>query len=202
MAKDWIAETLYSNGVLKNKLGIKDKKQLAATEYLISAERALLLLQMHLRVEKINDLHKIHYFMFSPLYDWAGQERWGDFAKGNTTFYPYQRFAFARQNIDNFLEDLPPKKPLQSITYAELLDRINFYHPFREGNGRSTKVFLQCLAAEHHQVIDYPYHNDAMIEAQNAADVKGLAKLIKLENTPDRAAAFERLILSNQKIKD
>lgn len=65
--------------------------------------------------------------------------------------------------------------------YASLIDKINFFHPFREGNGRSTRIFLQLLALEHGQAIDYPLTNEAMIVAENEADVAKIALLMKVK---------------------
>lgn len=62
-----------------------------------------------------------------------------------------------------------------------MIDKINFFHPFREGNGRSARTFLQLFALEHGQAIDYPLSNDAMIVAENEADVAQIASLIKIE---------------------
>ncbi|NRO50688.1 hypothetical protein IMAU30049_01319 [Lactobacillus helveticus] len=61
-----------------------------------------------------------------------------------------------------------------------MIDKINFFHPFREGNGRSTRTFLQLFALEHGQAIDYPLSNDAIV-AENEADVAQIASLIKIE---------------------
>lgn len=66
-------------------------------------------------------------------------------------------------------------------------------HPFREGNGRSAKIFLQCLAANHQQVIDYPRENDQMIKAQIEADIDQIARLIKVEAAPNKKIAYQEL---------
>ena len=159
---DWISETLYSNGVLKNKLHIHDSKELEKKEYELSARNALFLLQK-----------KPH--------------------KNGYEFFDHTRFDFAEKDINNMLHKHPAGKPLANKDYAELLDAINFMHPFREGNGRSCKVFLSAYAANHGQVIDYPRRNKEMIEAQNEANVDKIAKLIKVENTPSRNRAFQVL---------
>ena len=54
-------------------------------------------------------------------------------------------------------------------------------HPFREGNGRSTRLFLQCYAANHNQCIVYPLSNDDLIQALTDANVHEIARLIKAE---------------------
>lgn len=69
MAEDWISVTLYPNGTMKNKLGIRDAAELADLEFQISAERELLLLKEKVKVGQIEDLKKIHKIMFSPLYE-------------------------------------------------------------------------------------------------------------------------------------
>lgn len=185
MADTWISKTLYKNGVLKNKLGIRDGAELARLEYRISGRVALRLLQRHLKVNTIDDLCKIHKLMFASLYPWAGKLRPGDFRKGDSVFFPYERFDYAREDIDNTIASLQKKKTLSNKDYAILLDKINYFHPFREGNGRSTKTFLQCLAANHGQVINYPLNNDQMIAAQEAADIERIAQLINVERIAD-----------------
>ena len=64
---------------------------------------------------------------------------------------------------------------------------------FREGNGRSCKIFLLAYAANHGQVIDYPCKNEKMITAQENADVKQISSLIRIQNLPSRDAAFKLL---------
>ena len=71
-------------------------------------------------------------------------------------------------------------------------------HPFREGNGRSCKIFLSAYAANHGQMIDYPRKNEEMIQAQNEANIDQIAKLIKVENTPSRNRTLQ-LLASQQK---
>lgn len=190
---DWISETLYSNGTLKNKLHIQDAKQLSATEYLQTTVKSIILLDQKPKITSISDLAKIHQFMFSNLYDWAGKYRKGNFQKNGYTFFDYQRFDYAEQDIDHLLQQLNKKDALLSYDYAQLLDKINFMHPFREGNGRSAKLFLDCLAANHAQVISYPRKNDQMIKAQNDADVKAIANLLVVQNAPNRDIAFKLL---------
>ncbi|WP_278952228.1 hypothetical protein [Lactobacillus apis] len=89
----------------------------------------------------------------------------------------------------------PKTTPLSAKDYA---DAINFMHPFREGNGRSCKIFLSAYAANHGQMIDYPKKNEEMIQAQNEANIDQIAKLIKVENTPSRNRTLQ-LLASQQK---
>ena len=190
---DWISETLYSNGTLKNKLHIHNAQKLSNIEYLRTTIKSIILLDQKPKTTSIKDLGKIHKFMFSDLYDWAGKYRKGNFQKNGYTFFDYQRFNFAEEDIDNLLQRLHKKGALTNYDYAELLDKINFMHPFREGNGRSAKLFLDCLSGNHAQVIAYPRENDEMIEAQNAADIEAIANLVIVQNSLSREAAFKLL---------
>ncbi|MGN1271527.1 MAG: Fic/DOC family protein [Lactobacillus sp.] len=177
MSDNWIDKTLYSNGVLKNKLDITDGNQLAELEYRLSARAALFLLKKQVKISGINDLSKIHKIMFQSLYEWAGKEREGDFGKGNTLFLPHERFRYAKEDIDQFLKE-STNSTLDSQYYAALLDKINYFHPFREGNGRSTKTFIQLFALQHNQILDYPHYDEGMIKALSNADIDQIATYI------------------------
>lgn len=172
---------LYPNGTLKNKLNITDAAELAQKEYLGSAVRALAFLRENKKITSVEDLKKIHQIMFGWLYDWAGQIRDYELIKGNTEFLEYTRIKFGIEEIDEKIKQLAAKKELADTDYAFLLDRLNYLHPFREGNGRSSKLFLQALAANHNQVIDYPRSNKELIMAQNNADINRIAQLIKVK---------------------
>ncbi|MGQ5710049.1 Fic/DOC family protein [Lactobacillus sp. PSON] len=192
---NWIEETIYPNGVLINKLNIHDAKKLAALEYEETAVAAIKILQRKPKVNNIMQLTKLHKLMFYKLYDWAGKYRWGNFQKDGYTFFDYKRFRFAEIDINNLLQEQSNKRTLSALDYAQLLDLINYMHPFREGNGRSARLFLQCYAANHQQIIDYQRNNDQMILAQQNADTEAMAKLIKVENTMTREIAFQQLIM-------
>lgn len=191
---NWIEETIYPNGVLINKLNIHDAKKLEALEYEETAVAAIKILQRKPKINNIFQLAKLHKLMFYKLYDWAGKYRWGNFQKNGYTFFDYKRFKFAEIDINNLLQKQNDKETLSASDYAQLLDLINYMHPFREGNGRSARLFLQCYAARHQQVIDYPRNNDQMILAQQNVDIEAMAKLIKVEDTMTREIAFWQLI--------
>lgn len=184
---------LYKNGTLKNKLGIKNTKDLSNVEYLGSASRALVLIKKQPEIKSINELQAIHKVMFGWLYDWAGKIRDYDLSKNGYGFLEGDRQEFGIQNINNKINKKNELDTLNNKDYAELLDELNYLHPFREGNGRSTKLFLQCFAANHEQVLDYPRKNNEMIEAQNNADIEKISELIQVQNSPSREAAFQQL---------
>ena len=131
--------------------------------------------------------------MIGWLYDWAGKIRDYDLSKNGYGFLEGDRQEFGIQNINNKINQKNELHTLNNKDYAELLDELNYLHPFREGNGRSTKLFLQCFAANHEQVLDYPRKNNEMIEAQNNADIDKISKLIQVQNSPSREAAFQQL---------
>ncbi|MBD5429517.1 Fic family protein [Lactobacillus sp.] len=180
---------LYPNGTLKNKLGITDFEELEKKEYFGSSVRALAFLRNKKRITSVDDLKAIHKIMFGWLYDWAGEFRDYQLTKGSTEFLDASRLQYGVEEIDSKLNEFNKKDALTALEYAFLLDRLNYLHPFREGNGRSSKVFLQCLAANHQQVIEYPRTNKDLIIAQENADLKALAALIKIEATPIRLKA-------------
>lgn len=190
---DWIQTTLYANGVMKNKYHIHDAEELAKKKFAVSAKNALYFLQQKPKIKNIGQIKALHKFMFGELYDWAGQYRKGNFSKNGFTFFDYQRFEFAEKNINAMMANHPQNSSLANKDYAELLDAINFMHPFREGHGRSCKIFLSAYAANHGQVIDYPRKNEEMIQAQQEADINRIAQLIVVENTPSKDRAFELL---------
>ena len=199
---DWIKDTLYDNGVMKNKQNIKNQQKLEDLEYLQSSRRAFVFLSSKPKITDIRDLKKIHKIMFGKLYDWAGKYRLGNFQKNGYEFLDYSRFGYAEKNINDIINGQPRQAGLAATDYAKLLDKINFMHPFREGNGSSCKVFLLAYAANHGQVIDYPRKNEKMITAQENADVKQISSLIRVQNLPSRDAAFKLLTKQMKMSKD
>lgn len=179
---------LYPNGTLKNKLNITDPTELAQREYRGSAVRALAFLRKNKKITSVEDLKKIHKIMFGWLYNWAGQIRDYELTKGETEFLEYSRIKFGIEEIDEKMKQLASKKELANTDYAFLLDRLNYLHPFREGNGRSSKLFLQAFAANHGQVIDYPRSNKDLITAQNNADINQIADLIKVSSKANKSS--------------
>lgn len=138
---------------LENKLGITDSAQLAREEEKISKAKAKELFESGI----LNSLHpgtyvtlaRIHEFLFDEIYDFAGKMRTVNIAKGNFRFAPLMYLRVSLENID--------KMPQSS--YDEIIEKyveMNIAHPFREGNGRSMRIWLDLiLKKEIHQVIDW-----------------------------------------------
>ncbi len=127
---------------LKNKLGIHDSAELARAEEKISKMRAVKLYESNLvedfEVGKFSSLAKIHKFLFEELYDFAGEVRTENIAKGNFRFAPVMYLEAALKHIDN----------MPQSTFDEIIEKyveMNVAHPFREGNGRSTRIWLDLI---------------------------------------------------------
>lgn len=95
----------------------------------------------------------------------------------------YGRFDNAIKYINDEIGRLNKKKQPTIEDYAALLNDLNYIHPFREGNGRSTKLFIQLIALHHGQVIDYPADNAEMIAGLNQSDVSIIAKTMALQKS-------------------
>ena len=127
---------------LENKLGINDSAELARVEERISKTKAIKLYENNIVedfvVGKFSGLAKIHKFLFDELYDFAGKIRTVNIAKGNFRFAPVMYLETALKHID----DMPQS------TFDEIIEKyveMNVAHPFREGNGRSTRIWLDLI---------------------------------------------------------
>lgn len=138
---------------LKNKLGIVDSSELAREEEKISKRKAVELfhdgLLDKLEAGKFSSLAKIHKILFEEIYDFAGKIRDVNIAKGNFRFAPLMYLEAALKNIDN----------MPQSTFDEIIEKyveMNIAHPFREGNGRSTRIWLDLiLKKELGMVVDW-----------------------------------------------
>ena len=138
---------------LQNKLGLTDELELAREEERISKQKALALYDTGLLdtfpVGTFAGLAMIHKYLFEDIYEFAGQMRTVNIAKGNFRFAPVMYLRPALESIDR----------MPQSTFDEIIEKyveMNVAHPFREGNGRSTRIWLDCiLKNELHQVVDW-----------------------------------------------
>lgn len=138
---------------LENKLNITSSSELAIVEEKTSKIKALVLFENGLldtfEVGTFKGLSDIHKYLFEDIYDFAGKIRTVNIAKGNFRFAPVMYLNAALENIDK----------MPQSTFDEIVEKyveMNIAHPFREGNGRSTRIWLDCiLKRELKQVIDW-----------------------------------------------
>ena len=138
---------------LENKLGITNSAELAREEERISKKKAVELFERgsldKLAPGRFASLQAIHKALFEDIYDFAGELRTVNLAKGNFRFAPLMYLEAALGNIDK----------MPQSTFDEIIEKyveMNIAHPFREGNGRSTRLWLdQMLKAGIGQVVDW-----------------------------------------------
>ncbi|GHV53652.1 hypothetical protein FACS1894181_17550 [Bacteroidia bacterium] len=94
----------------------------------------------------------IHRYLFQDVYSWAGKVRTVEISKGGTPFFPVKRFNNAFSYIDGLISEYrqigKEDEPKLAHKLAEILDALNYLHPFREGNGRTQREFLRLLALD------------------------------------------------------
>lgn len=139
--------------MLENKLGLTSSAELAREEERISKKKAAMLFENHildnLESGKFSILQTIHKYLFDEIYDFAGKLRTVNIAKGNFRFAPLMYIESALKNIDEM-----PQSNFDEI--IEKYVEMNIAHPFREGNGRSARIWLDhMLKTEIGKVIDW-----------------------------------------------
>lgn len=175
---------------LENKLGLTSESELARVEEKISKTKALELYDTGLldrfEVGTFVGLAAIHRYLFEDIYAFAGQMRTVNIAKGNFRFAPVMYLAAALESIDW----------MPQTTYDEIIEKyveMNVAHPFREGNGRSTRIWLDTiLKKELHQVIDWSRvdKNDYLLAMERSpvkdVEIKALLKAALTDQIHDR----------------
>lgn len=138
---------------LENKLGITNSAELAREEERISKQKAISLFESglldHEHAGTYATLAKIHRHLFENIYDFAGELRTVNIAKGNFRFAPLMYLETSLENVSK----------MPQSTFDEIIEKyveMNIAHPFREGNGRSTRIWLDhILKVELKQCIDW-----------------------------------------------
>ncbi len=140
---------------LENKLGITDSAELVREEEKLSKKKAVWLFESGtldtLPVGTFAALQAIHKYLFEDIYDFAGKLRTVNLAKGNFRFAPLMYLEAALANIDKM-----PQSTCDEI--IEKYVEMNIAHPFREGNGRSTRIWLDLMLKKGiGQVVDWSH---------------------------------------------
>ena len=186
--------------MLENKLGITNEVELVKEEERITKLKALELFDTN----KINEfevgtfygLAQIHYFLFNDIYDFAGKIRDANIAKGNFRFAS----ALYLEEILTKIDDMPQK------TFEDIIRKyveMNIAHPFREGNGRSTRIWLDMiLKKEINKVIDWSKVNkeDYLLAMERSpikdTEIKLLLESALTENINDRIVYMKGIDVS------
>lgn len=137
--------------VLKNKLNIRNKDELKAAEEEFTAVKQLVLLQDPVKgYFTKTHLLRIHRFLFEDVYPFAGQIRREQISKGDTMFYPPDTIdrelnrVFAAIHENKLLKEKKASEQIQNLSWT--MAELNIIHPFREGNGRSIRELIRCMA--------------------------------------------------------
>lgn len=183
-------------GLLRNLLDISDPDVLLFVESSAVTKRLQELFDNPIKINGIDTLFEIHRRLFQDIYIWAGKKRTVEISKDGKQFFPTSNFDSALRYIDQLIVEFKkiPKdnKNLVTEKLAEILDNVNYLHPFREGNGRTQREFLRLLALEKGLKLNLnPPDNESVYEIYMKgtieSDVKTLSALIfKLIETIDK----------------
>lgn len=158
---------------LDNKLGISDSFKLADEEEKISKKKALEMLQTgfldSLQAGSLEALIQIHKYLFEDIYEFAGRLRTVNIAKGNFRFAPAIYLNEALKSIEK----------MPQSTYDEIIEKyveMNIAHPFREGNERSARIWLDLiLKLELNKVVDWSkVDKDDYLPAMERSPIKDI----------------------------
>ncbi len=162
----------YPNSfVLKNKLNIQNADELKSAEREITSLRTAQAILNKIEGNfDFEHLKKIHYFLFGDIYEWAGKIRTVNISKGNQfclcEFIQHQMDdIFKKLRRENYLKDCNEKREI-ARRLAYYLGEINSIHPFREGNGRAQRMFVEHLAVSLGYQLDFmKISSEEMLEA-------------------------------------
>ena len=139
-------------GIIRNLAAITEYEVLLFIESGAVTKRTQELSVNPIKIKDSMSLLAIHKHLFQDIYAWAGKMRTVEISKDGKQFFPMSHFDFAFRHIDTLISEYKKvrktnKKELAN-KLAEILDNVNYLHPFREGNGRAQREFLRLLALE------------------------------------------------------
>lgn len=186
--------------ILENKLGITDQVELARAEEKISKQKAKQLFDSgdinQVQVGTFAGLAFIHAYLFGDIYDFAGKVRDVNIAKGETAFARVMYLDASLTHIDK----------MPQSTFDEIIEKyveMNMAHPFREGNGRATRIWLDIiLKTEIKQVIDWnqvdkeEYLSAMQRSPVKDVEIKALLKQALTDKIDDRALFMKGIDVS------
>lgn len=171
--------------VLRNKLGITDSDKFDQAERSITFLRMLIIDEIPIEGNfDLNHLKSIHKFIFQDIFDWAGELRTVNISKG-TMFCNYN---YLIDNAGKLFNELKSEDYLCNLDYDQMVERVAYYlgeinaiHPFREGNGRTQRKFMQLLVSKVGYELDFSAISDVeMIEASSDAFLHDHTKMIQI----------------------
>ncbi|MCB9261565.1 MAG: Fic family protein [Flavobacteriales bacterium] len=156
-------------GLLRNLPNITDPEVLLFVESGTVTKRLQELYENPIKINGIDSLFEIHKYLFQDIYVWAGKKRKVEISKDGKQFFPTSHFDKAFRHIDQLIAEFEKiskdNEKLLAEKLAEILDNINYLHPFREGNGRAQREFLRLLALEKGFVLNLnPPDNETVYE--------------------------------------
>lgn len=140
------------SGILRNLQDITDPDVLLFVESSAVTKRLQELYENPIKIKSVDSLFKIHRHLFQDIYAWAGKKRTVEISKDGKQFFPTSHFDNAFRYINQLIGEFKktPKNNKRNLAekLSEILDNVNYLHPFREGNGRAQREFLRLLALE------------------------------------------------------
>ena len=177
-----------NSNTLINKLNIKDSKLLQKYEAKITAAKLLALRQKGIIGNfDVNHLNAIHMYLFEDIYPFAGKFRNENIAKG---VFRFAEWEYIEPELEKLLEQLKKENYLAGLSKEKLAERLAYYlselnvlHPYREGNGRTTREFIRELALKNGYVLNLSKvkpKDFLNASIKSIADTSDLEKLIEI----------------------
>ena len=157
--------------VLKNKLNIRNRDELKQAEEEITALKQYLLMESPIKGRFTKaQLMNIHRFLFEDIYPFAGHIRREQISKGDTMFFPPHLIGqeldkvFSKLHSEKMMQEKDRKHQIEHLSY--IMSELNIIHPFREGNGRSIRELIRCMALHYGFSLDWScVDRDTMLDA-------------------------------------
>ena len=190
--------TYEETGVLKNLANITDENDLLFFESTLVTKRQSQLNDKPLKINGIDTLFEIHKHLFQDVYEWAGKQRVTEISKKGKPFFPLLHFKTALKYIDSLISEYQAIDANDtdkiSKKLAQILDNVNYLHPFREGNGRTQREFIRTLALEKGYILNLnPPDNIEVYEQYMNGTINGDIETLK--------DLIEKNILKNKQIE-
>lgn len=141
--------TYPDSTVLVNKQNITNIEEAYRNEHLFVTRRLADLRLEPIHVYSMSDILAIHNYLFQDVYAWAGEYRKVNISKSGNPFMPIQSFNTAETHMNNLIHSYHQtanSKDEIIMHLSEILDNLNYFHPFREGNGRTQREVIRSLA--------------------------------------------------------